>query len=70
MQGRRNRKLPFSMLQWDRYQIRVCRSLHHCEVCRKDITLGQQYRDGGYSRRAHVTCLDAPTVTPADEGKP
>jgi hypothetical protein len=58
MQGNRNRKLPLSMLQWDRYPVRTCRSLHHCEVCFRDIDLGQKYRDGGYSRRAHVACLD------------
>ena len=53
-----NRKHTLSMLQWrTKYPIRTCYSLHHCEVCRKDITLGQRYFDGGYSRRAHVTCV-------------
>jgi hypothetical protein len=63
MQGRRNRRLPLSMLQWDRYPIRTCRSLHYCEVCCRDIVIGQPYRDGGYSRRAHVACLDAPNTS-------
>lgn len=39
-----------------KYPIRTCRSLHHCELCSKDITLGQRYRDGGYGRRLHVEC--------------
>ncbi len=57
MQGRRNRKVPLSMLAWEKYPIRVCRWLNHCVVCCNDIVTGEQYRDGGYSRRAHVKCL-------------
>lgn len=44
-------------LSWDKYPLRTCRSLHACEICGKDITLGERYRDGGYRRRAHETCL-------------
>lgn len=51
MQGRRNRKLPLSMLNWSKYPVRVCRSLHFCEICCVDITVGEEYRDGGYSLR-------------------
>lgn len=51
------RKLTLSQLPWKEYPLRICRSLHHCEVCDKDITLGEQYFDGGHSRRAHRTCI-------------
>lgn len=47
-----------AQLPWERYPVRVCRSLHHCEVCGKSIVLGESYRDGGFSRRAHVSCLE------------
>lgn len=33
--------------------------LNSCEICGKDITSGQQYRDGGYSKRAHEECAFA-----------
>lgn len=57
-----------SMLAWDRYPVRTCRSLHHCEVCDKDITYGQRYRDGGFSRRAHDACIlpvSSPEASPS-----
>jgi len=38
---------------------RVCRSLHHCELCATDIRDGQEYRDGGVGRRAHESCYQA-----------
>lgn len=37
--------------------LRTCRSLHSCCLCKKDITLGDQYRDRGYGRRAHLDCM-------------
>lgn len=58
MQGRRNQKLPLSMLAIGRYPVRVCRTVHHCELCGKAIVLGERYRDGGYSRRCHESCAD------------
>jgi hypothetical protein len=36
---------------------RVCRSLHSCVLCGKDITLGEHYRDRGYATRAHDKCF-------------
>ena len=42
---------------WTELPVRVCRTLHHCEICEKNINLGQVYRDGGYGRRAHETCV-------------
>ena len=38
-------------------KIRVCRSMHHCDLCNKDILNGQKYHDGGYGMRAHVDCV-------------
>jgi len=36
---------------------RNCKSLRHCLLCDQDITMGQDYRDGGYPNRAHETCF-------------
>lgn len=47
-------------LPWLSYPLRTCRSLHHCEVCGRDILNGQKYFDGGYSRRAHESCIGKP----------
>jgi hypothetical protein len=44
--------------RWIDRPLRVCRTLHHCQVCGKDITMGQRYFDGGYPRRAHEACVD------------
>lgn len=48
-----------SPIDWTKYPMRRCLSLHTCRVCAKDITLWQEYYDGGYSRRAHVPCAAA-----------
>lgn len=45
-------------VRWIDRPLRVCRTLHHCSVCSKDITIGQRYFDGGYSKRAHEACVD------------
>ena len=39
--------------------VRNCKTLHHCLLCDRPILLGENYRDGGYPRRAHATCFDA-----------
>jgi hypothetical protein len=49
---------------WQRYPLRVCRSLRHCEICSRDITRGEAYYDGGYTRRAHQKCIPQPTSRP------
>jgi len=46
-----------SVIRWQLYQVRTCRSLHYCEICKRDITDGQKYYDGGYGRRAHMECV-------------
>jgi len=36
----------------------TCRlALHSCVLCGKAITQGDEYKNGGYARRAHVFCL-------------
>jgi len=45
-------------MNYHKYPIRNCKSLHHCQICRKKITVGEDYYDGGYDRRAHKTCID------------
>jgi hypothetical protein len=44
--------------QFIHYPTRTCRWLNHCKMCDQDITAGQRYRDGGYGRRAHESCLN------------
>lgn len=41
---------------WHRLPLRTCRTFHHCDVCSNAIRNGEQYRDGGFNRRAHVAC--------------
>lgn len=46
-------------IDWAKYPIRKCYALHGCRICGKDITLYQNYYDGGYGRRAHVKCVES-----------
>ena len=44
---------------WLNYKIRICRTNEStCRLCKKSITLGDPYRDGGYRLRAHLRCVD------------
>lgn len=52
---------------WSEYPLRTCQSLHHCNLCSKDITYGQEYRDGGYGRRAHAFCVALDDEKKADQ---
>lgn len=45
------------LVDWDKYPIRKCRTLHMCSICKSDIADGQSYHDGGCLRRAHVACV-------------
>ena len=65
-----NRPRSLSRLSWDAYPVRACRSRRHCEVCRKGIAVGQLYRDGGYSRRAHDACVPGLAAPPSQEREP
>lgn len=58
-------KYKLAELSWHRYRVRRCRSLHHCEVCGRDIYGGERYYDGGYGRRAHEKCGDLAMGKPA-----
>lgn len=39
-----------------KYKIRTCTYGEECEFCHTRILVGNQYRDGGYGRRSHLTC--------------
>lgn len=43
---------------YTKYKLRMCRTLHLCNVCGEDILSGQNYYDGGYARRAHEECAE------------
>src|SRR6266853_6571068 len=43
-------------IDYGKYPVRTCRSLHHCEICGRDITHGNSYHDGGPGKRVHVLC--------------
>jgi hypothetical protein len=47
------------MINYLKYPVRVCRTVHHCDVCGKSIAEGQKYHDGGHGRRAHFLCHEA-----------
>ena len=53
MQGAMTRK---KIRLWRDYRLRVCRFMNYCKVCDKTITMGQEYFDGQYGRRAHKDC--------------
>jgi hypothetical protein len=42
-----------------KYPVRICRTVHHCEACDKDIVFGEKYHDGGFGKRAHFLCSQA-----------
>jgi len=44
--------------RFKRYPIRVCRWMNECCLCNLRISEGNRYYDGGYGRRAHVSCLE------------
>jgi hypothetical protein len=46
-------------IDWKKYPVRTCKSLHTCELCGYSIRCGSLYRDGGYGRRAHTSCVRA-----------
>ncbi len=37
---------------------RVCKTEHECCLCPNKIRYGEQYRDGGRGKRAHIYCID------------
>ena len=54
--GTRMTLLP-SIVSLSGAPLRTCQTLRHCCLCTKDITIGQQYRDRGFQRRAHEPCV-------------
>ena len=43
---------------WCHLSLRVCYSIHACEICDQSIVFGQSYYDGGYGHRAHSSCVN------------
>lgn len=57
--GDTSRKIkPKKKADYRKYKIRVCHTLHYCNVCKRNIYAGQSYHDGGYGRRCHTGCVD------------
>jgi len=54
-------------INWEKYTVRTCMSLHECKLCSEKITLGEIYYDGGYGRRAHVACVEDPKEAPREQ---
>lgn len=50
-------KKELDYINWKKYPMRKCRSMHECYCCRKEIKDGETYFDGGYGRRAHQSCV-------------
>lgn len=48
-------------IDWSKYPVRMCRTLHECAICSGKILCGQEYHDGGYGKRAHTTCVNDET---------
>lgn len=44
-------------VDYTKYKIRTCLTMHHCSVCQEKINYGEQYHDGGDRRRVHVRCV-------------
>lgn len=42
---------------------RICRTLHKCCLCSRDIVVGDEYRGDGLDRRAHQICVEAAAAT-------
>ena len=44
-------------IDWLKYKIRTCLTMHECKICGRTISCGESYYDGGYGRRAHTRCV-------------
>uniref|UniRef100_A0A6H1Z947 Uncharacterized protein n=1 Tax=viral metagenome TaxID=1070528 RepID=A0A6H1Z947_9ZZZZ len=51
-----DREVMKKKVNYVKYPIRTCQTLHHCEVCGEPIMAGERYHDGGPGRRAHTDC--------------
>jgi hypothetical protein len=45
-------------IDWEKYPIRLCYTMHECSLCGGKIRSYTRYHDGGYGRRAHVRCVE------------
>lgn len=49
-------------MNYRKYTIRTCRTLHYCNICHESIRCGELYYDGGENRRVHRKCNDGECV--------
>jgi hypothetical protein len=52
----RNPKLK-ELIDWTKFPIRRCYSLHECDICHQDIVYRARYYDGGARGHAHKDCV-------------
>ncbi len=57
------------IVDYQKYKIRRCTSLHFCEICKGRIEYGHRYYDGGYGKRAHDLCADADALEREEAAK-
>lgn len=43
---------------YNQYPLRTCMTMHECQICGQRIDIGEEYYDGGLSRRVHKVCFD------------
>jgi len=55
-------------IDWKKYKVRTCLSMHQCALCGEIIGYGIQYYDGGHGRRAHLLCAQDAAKFSAETG--
>lgn len=51
-------KFKEAKVKFDKYPLRICKTLHTCQLCNDCIKSGETYYDGGsYNKRAHEKCI-------------
>lgn len=45
-------------MNYTKYKLRKCKSLHECVICGNKIKYDQLYYDGKYGNRAHKICAE------------
>ena len=54
---------------YNEYPLRLCYTMHDCQICKGTILAGECYYDGGFGRRAHQECADKLLGSEAKNGK-
>jgi hypothetical protein len=45
-------------MNYTKYKLRKCKSLHDCNICGNRIKYNEYYFDGGYGKRVHKYCAE------------